>query len=264
MRKRFSPVFLSDNSKEKKLKYSNCYTVKWHDTDANRRVRPSQLLVYMQETANRHLHDANMDLDRLRDERGLGFLLSRVSVCIYRQLHAYDEIEVQTWICDGKGLSFNRCFRVLRGDEIVAEAFTVWALMDITNQKLMRQEQFEYPFAGEEPISLSLPIRFHVPTADEMQKVGERKIVYSDLDYNGHMNNTHYPDMLCDFTDGILSREMVGFTLSYLHEAAFGKTLSVYRMDVGDEHLFRTVDDEGNTCLEAKLFTNPIQNLERV
>ena len=242
--------------------FSKTYTVKWHDTDVNRRIRPSQLLMYMQETANHHLHEAGMDLDRLRDERGLGFLLSRVSVCVYEQLHAYDKIEVQTWICDGKGLSFNRCFRVLREGIPVAEAFTVWALMDISNQKLIRQEQFEYPFTGEEPISLSLPIRFRVPAVGEMPKVGERRIVYSDLDYNGHMNNTHYPDMLCDFTDGMPQREVVGFSLSYLHEAAFGKTLSVYRIDLGEEHLFRTVDEQGNTCLEAKLFTTPITDLQ--
>ncbi len=242
--------------------YSQNYTVSWHDTDANRRLRPSALLVYMQETANRHLHSANMDLDRLRDERGLGFLLLRVSVCVYRQLHAYDEIQVQTWVCDGKGLSFNRCFRVMRGTEVAAEAFTVWTLMDITNQKPVRQEQFEYPFTGEAPISLSLPVRFRVPAAEEMQKAGERRIVYSDLDYNGHMNNTRYPDMLCDFTDGICSREVTGFSLSYLQEAAFGKTLSVYRLDLGEEHLFRTVDENGNTCLEAKLFTKPITDVE--
>ena len=242
--------------------YSDFYTVKWHDTDVNRRVRPSQLLVYMQETANRHLHNANMDLDRLRDERGLGFLLSRVSVCIYQQLYAYDEIEVQTWICDGKGLSFNRCFRVLRGGEVVAEAFTVWALMDLSNQKLVRQEQFEYPFEGEDPLSPAYPIRFRLPATGEMPKVGERRIVYSDLDYNGHMNNTRYPDMLCDFTDGITSLEVVGFSLSYLQEASFGKNLSVYRLDAGEEHLFRTVDENGNTCLEAKLFTRPISDVE--
>ena len=188
-------------------------------------------------------------------------MLSRVSVCIYQQLFAYDEIEVQTWICDGKGLSFNRCFRILRGDTIVAEAFSVWALMDLTNQKLVRQEQFEYPFTGEEPIALSLPIRFRLPAVEEMPKVGERRIVYSDLDYNGHMNNTHYPDMLCDFTDDILQKEVIGFSLSYLNEASYGKVLSVYRTDMGDEYLFRTVDENGNTCLEAKLFTKPLEAL---
>ena len=242
--------------------YCKNYTVKWHDTDVNRRVRPSQLMIYLQETANEHLHDANMDLDQLRDQRGLGFLLSRASVCIYQQLYAHDEIRVQTWICDGKGLSFNRCFRVLRGEETVAEAFTVWALMDISNQRLVRQEEFEYPFAGEEPLTLSLPVRFRVPAAGEMQKAGERRIAYSDLDYNGHMNNTRYPDMLCDFTEGMTSRQVVGFSLSYLKEAAFGKTLSVYRSDEGEEHAFRTVDEAGNTCLEAKLFTKKITDAE--
>ena len=243
--------------------YRARYTIKWHDTDANRRLRPSQLLAYMQETANLHLRDSNMDLDKLRDEKGLVFLLSRVSVCIYHQLHAYDEIEVETWICEGKGLSFNRCFRILKEEEIIAEAFTVWALMDLSNQKLIRQEQFEYPFGGEDPLSLSLPIRFRVPAIGEMPLVGTRRIVYSDLDYNGHMNNTHYPDMLCDFTDEITSKEITGFSLSYLNEASYGRNLSVYRSDLGEEHFFRTVDEDGNTCLEAKLFTKPIEDMKQ-
>ena len=111
-------------------------------------------------------------------------------------------------------------------------------------------------------MALSLPIRFRIPAIGEMSLVGTRRIVYSDLDYNGHMNNTHYPDMLCDFTEGITSREVTGFSLSYLQEAAYGRNLSVYRSDLGEEHFFRTVDEEGNTCLEAKLFTKPIEDLK--
>lgn len=243
------------------MKFSTKYTIRWHDTDANRLLRPSALLMYMQETANHQLRASNMDLDRLRDERGLGFLLSRVSVCIYSQLHAYEEIEVQTWIVEGKGLSFHRCFRVLRGEETVAEAFTVWGLMDLQGKRLVRQENFQYPFGGDDPISLSLPVRFRLPSLSEMEPVGERTIVYSDLDYNRHMNNTHYPDMLCDFTPNILNRGVSGMTLSYLHEAAFGKNLTVYRAQAEDEFLFRTVDGEGNICLEAKLVTYPLTDL---
>lgn len=248
--------------KGSKMKFSATYTVKWHDTDANRRVRPSTVLMYMQETANKQLRHHQMDLDRLRDEKGLGFLLSRVSVCIYQQLYAYDEIEVQTWICEGRGLSFNRCFCILRNGETVAEAFTVWGLMDLNGKKLVRQEEFEYPFGGDTPISLSLPVRFRLPATEEMALVGKRTIVYSDLDYNGHMNNTHYPDMLCDFTPDILGREVVGMSLSYLHEAAFGKTLEVYHKEINGEHFFRTLDADGTVCLEAKLFTRPLTDLK--
>ncbi|MBE6633451.1 MAG: hypothetical protein E7620_03795 [Ruminococcaceae bacterium] len=245
------------------MKFSTKYTVRWHDTDANRILRPSALLMYMQETANHQLRASDMDLDRLRDERGLGFLLSRISVCVYHRLYAYDEIEVQTWIVEGKGLSFNRCFRVLRGEEIVAEAFSTWGLMDLFGKRLVRQENFQYPFGGDDPISLSLPVRFRLPALSEMEPVGERTIVYSDLDYNCHMNNTHYPDMLCDFTPNILSRCVAGFSLSYLQEAAHGKKLSVYRAQSGDEFLFRTVDEEGTVCLEAKLITRPLTDLKR-
>lgn len=240
------------------MKHTEHYTVKWHDTDVNRRVRPSQILMYMQETANLQLERNMCNLDRLRDERGLAFLLSRVAIRIYHPLWTHEEIDVQTWVCDGHGLAFDRCFRILRGDEVVAEAFSVWALMELGGQKLLRRDQFSYPFPGDEPLKLDLPLRFRVPHVEEMLLAGHRSIVYSDIDYNGHMNNTRYPDMLCDFTPEICDRQITGVVLSYLHEAAFGKTLAVYRKDNGEEHLFRTVDEDGNTCLEARLLTAPL------
>ena len=241
------------------MKYTEHYTVMWHDTDVNRRARPSQILMYMQETANLQLEHSMCNLDRLRDERGLAFLLSRIAIRFYRPLLTHEEIDVQTWVCEGQGLAFDRCFRILRGGETVAEAFSVWALMDLASQKLLRRDQFTYPFPSDEPLKLDLPLRFRVPHAEDMTPAGERKIVYSDIDYNGHMNNTRYPDMLCDFTPDICGRQVSGMALSYLHEAAFGKTLAVYRKDNGEEHLFRTEDEDGNTCLEARLLTVPAQ-----
>ena len=56
--------------------FSESYTTTWHDTDYRRQVSPSRLLVYMQETSNRHMMHAGMSLDELRDKRGLAFILS--------------------------------------------------------------------------------------------------------------------------------------------------------------------------------------------
>ena len=241
--------------------YTEPYTVMWHDTDGNRHVRPSQILMYMQETANQHLERHMCNLDRLRDERGLAFLLSRVSIRMLRPLLTHERIDVQTWVCDGQGLAFNRCFRILCGGETVAEAVTVWALMNLADRSLLRNDQFRYPFGGEEPLRADPPLRFRVPHVQDMTLAGERKIVYSDIDYNGHMNNTRYPDMLCDFTPDICRRRVTDVALSYLHEAPFGKTLRVWRKGNADgsEQLFRTVDEDGNTCLEARLLTEPLE-----
>ena len=243
------------------MKHIEHYQIKWHDTDANRRVQPSRLLAYMQETANLHLRKSGMSLDALRDEKGMAFLLSRIAMRCYLPLYEYDQIRVETWICESRGLSFHRCFRILRNGEVVAEAFSIWALMDLGEKKLLPSTAFPYEIEPDQPLELSARVR--LPATDLMELAGTRKIVYSDIDYNGHMNNTHYPNMLCDFTKGIRNKRVVGITLSFLHEATYGHTLNVYRAEQADGCFFRTVDEQGTTCLEALLMTEPIDEVEK-
>ena len=242
------------------MKHSEYYQVRWHDTDANRMVTPSRLVAYMQETANAQLLANGTSLDALRDEKGLAFLLSRITVVSYAPLYTGDEICVKTWICEGRGYRFDRCFRVLRGEEVVAEAYSMWALMDLRERRLLRATEFSYGFAGDEPLPPTFSARVRHPAACDMECVGERRIVYSDIDYNGHMNNTHYPDMLCDFTENILRKRVTGMTLSFLHEGAYGHTLKVLRRENSEEGrtFFRTLDETGETCLEAVLTFEPI------
>lgn len=233
--------------------FTKRYTTNWHDTDAERRVSPTRLLVYMQETSNPHMSSCGLSLDSLRDERGLAFILSKISLAIYRPLYAFEEIDVQTWTCPSRGFSFNRCFRILRGNDIIAEAHSVWALVDINNKKFCRVEDAGYDFEDEEPLSLELPSRFRLPEGCELSELGKRKIVYSDLDYNMHMNNTKYPDMLCDYMPIGEIGKVKGMVLSYLHEAAFGDTLSVFGCEKDGVRYFRTISEAGNVCLEAQV-----------
>ena len=244
------------------MKFSYHYTTRWHDTDAKREVRPSQILAYMQETSNYHISASGMSLDELRDRCGLAFLLSRINLRIYLPLHTGEEIDVQTWICESRGLSFHRCFRIVRGEDVIAEAFTVWALMDLRTGKLMPATAFPYDIEPDEPLGGAFTGRVRLPSVDQMQEIGTRKIVYSDIDYNGHMNNTRYPDMLCDFTPDMDKRRARSITLSFLNEAAFGHTLKVYGVEralaeseaaCGTEYCYRTVDEDGKVCLEAVL-----------
>ncbi len=235
------------------MKFTRRYTTNWHDTDAQRRVRPTRLLVYMQETSNPHMTSCGSSLDALRDERGLAFILSKISLAIYRPLYAFEDIEVQTWTCRSRGFSFIRCFRILRGDEIIADAHSVWALVDINNKKFCRVEDSGYNFEDEEPLFLDLPQRFRLPDGCELRELGKRRIVYSDLDYNMHMNNTKYPDMLCDYMPIDDVGNIKGMVLSYLHEAAFGDTLAVCGCERDGVHYFRTVSEAGDICLEAQV-----------
>ncbi len=242
--------------------YSNRYTTKWHDTDGDGVMRPSALLVYMQETANLQCRAYGMDLNDLHHIEGKGFLLSRMMIRIFAPLHAYEDIEVRTWCIDAKGYNFIRCFSVHRrgdlgNDEMTALAVSHWALVDVHEKKMLRTTDFkrDFPF-GELPDESILPKRVRIPAATEMEEVGSRTIVYSDLDFNRHMNNTKYPDMICDFLPSMDGKWVTSLSLSYLREAAFGDTLTVYRAPLegdGEGYLIRTKRPDGLVCLEAEI-----------
>ena len=235
--------------------FTKKYTTRWHDTDADRRVRITQMLVYMQETSNFHMESCGLTLDRLRDEKKLAFLLSKIRMSVYKPLYAFEEIEVQTWTCDNHGFAIPRFYRIVRDGEVIAEADSTWALMDLEAMRLVKGDILSdiYSFENEPSSPLEVPQRFKLPSGTALDSIGERKIVYSDLDYNMHMNNTKYTDMLCDFIPMEQVGKVKGVFLSYLNEAAFGDTLDIRHLFADGTHYFRTVNSEGKTCLEAEL-----------
>jgi hypothetical protein len=58
--------------------------------------------------------------------------------------------------------------------------------------------------------------------------------------------------MLCDFMTDMNGKRMTRVTMSFVHEAALGHTLSVFRGERDGVYYFRTVDGE-QTCLEAEV-----------
>jgi acyl-ACP thioesterase len=154
-----------------------------------------------------------------------------------------------------------RYFDILRDGELIAEASSTWVLIDINTKSMVRAsgiEFFEGKFYYDEPVD---PTRL-LPKAKldrdaELYEVGKRKIYYSDIDYNMHMNNTHYPDMLCDhlseMTDGDVAYTVGAMSLSYLKESRLGATLTVKRNEMTEDGRIgvRTLNEAGEPCLEA-------------
>ena len=239
------------------MKHIENHTVRWHDTDAMREMRPSALLALMQETSNLQFAVAGQSLDAIRDKEGVGFILSRISFDILRPLTAFEKIRVETFTCKGHGYTFPRGFEVFCGEELVARCHSLWALVRVGDRALVSCENFVLSFGDEPELSTEMPVRFRVPRDLAFEAVGERRITFADLDYNMHMNNTKYPDMVCDFLPDPANLRVVGMSLAYYREAAFGDTVTVERADGGEGvYYFRTKKGDA-VCLEAMVKTAP-------
>ncbi len=236
------------------------YVTRWHDTDANLFLRPSAILMYLEETSGIHMRSVGRGLDEVRDREGLAFILSKIGMNFYAPISPFRDIRVETWINDSKGYSSLRHFRMYDGDKLVVEASTVWALIDLNKKMPVKVGTFDYGFDYGEETMEHVSTRVHIPKEFEMEAVGERRIAYSDIDYNMHMNNTHYPDMLCDFLPDMQEKRVSSMTLSFLREAPYEKTLHFFRGEREDGAWFmKTKNDAGETCLEAEIKLVPLE-----
>lgn len=236
------------------MAHSVNYEILTHDTGHNGEVHPSAICRYLQETADSQMRADGPTYRELIDA-GYSFVLSRINVQLYASLHAYDQITVQTWAYDPpRGASFERYYRLYRGNELIAEAGTVWALLNLNTMELCRIGTVELNYGTGEPLPINM--RFRLPSL-EFEDAGTRTVRYSDVDVNNHMNNTRYPDMLCDFVPDIDTLRVTGIQLHYVAEAPLGETLTVKRaMTEEDGHpvyWFETLRSDGKCNIRARI-----------
>ena len=239
------------------MKQIERYRVTIHDTDVNNIASASAVLRYMQEAAHMQFETQHPTLSELRQE-GKAFILSKLNMSVYQPIYGYDIITAETWPCESKGVSFNRCSRILRDGNIVAELSSVWALVDINTRKLLRVTDLDWDVTTEPPLELDYPARIRIPKDIQLALVGERLILYSDLDLNEHMNNTNYPDMLCDYLPSMIGKRVISISISYASELHNGESVKMYVGENDGVYYIRVIKENGTVGAEAEIVLDEI------
>lgn len=238
--------------KKGKMRYTEKYKVTSHDVDVNNNMKPSLVLRYMQETANHQMRDRKPSYYELFFA-GKSFIITRITIEVYEQIHQYDEIEVATWRCPEKGATFIRCYEITCDNRVCARAYSVWAVTNHQTGKLCKASEVDISnYDTDEPLSLSLPNRFRLPKTIDYIKAGEKEVFYSDVDMNLHMNNTHYPDMLWNFIPDVMSKEVTSVNLRFMKEAPLGGKVEIY-MGKMDVPLSEDSEAEETWCFASKV-----------
>lgn len=231
------------------MRFTENYIVNCHDTDLAGKIKPTGLMRYMQDTVNRQMEKIGPSYDELMS-RHQSFILSRIKINFFAPVFSHDRIESSTWAtAKSHGVSFSRCYEVKKDGETVAEASSVWALLDTDSGRFVRTSDFGAPYGADEPLEMELPRKLR--PLGEVEKVGEKTVFYGDVDQNVHMNNTVYADVLWNFVPDFKNKHMVSFDIIYLSEAPLGETLEIYRGEAENGYFFRTVRSDGKVNVEA-------------
>ena len=205
-----------------------------YDVGANDMMRLSAVLRYQQEAGEQHLVSAGLGWQELM-QTGMVFVTSRWHTLIHRLPAMEEQVTLTTWHRDRKGPRFFRCYEWRDADgNLLVEGVMQFALVSVAEHRLLRGDEFmamaplpEHPRG----VSCGDPARFPV---SGVAPVGEYRVRWSDMDRNGHMNNTHYADLMLD---GLSAERLAGqpaeVDLHFAGECVMGDTLTLSACEDG-------------------------------
>lgn len=241
------------------MKWIENYKVKFHDTNSNEILGVSGILKFMQESGMLHMKNVRPSYEDLINE-GKALILSSIRINVYTPIYAYDEIKVKTWACGSRGFTTTRSFEIQKGNEVVAEANSIWALVSTTDKKLIRLSEVDFSnYEEEPPLALEQPAKVRIPNEMKLNLVGEYSVRYSDTDLNGHMNNTNYPDLFFNCLPNPESKMVKSMAISFVNEAKIGELVKIYMAKSDGKYFMRSVHEDGRVNAEAEFTT---ENME--
>lgn len=162
----------------------------------------------------------------------------------------YAPLYVSVWPVRGTGLTYNRCVRMTGKDgNEIGRGTTEWCIIDRTSRRPV------FPDLGLDSTENAIPCRSPRRIRDFDPEVkDDRRVCYSDCDFNGHLNNTRYVELLYDMLpEDILDRPTpLRLDLNYRHEVRRGESVTIgLKKETGGEYLFIAKAGEQTLCSAA-------------
>ncbi len=205
--------------------FEKSYDIRQCDVDAFGNLTDDKILFFAQDTAGQHCNLLAVDSPAL-EEKGLFWAVLRHGVQISRRPREGERITVQTWPMPTTRTAYPRSTVAYdaQGQEVF-RAISLWVLMDRQSRAMVLPGK-----SGVQVQGVLLGSELAVPqgmTLIPAPNFRERRVVFSDLDSNGHVNNCRYLQWVADLLPSGFHRENQAreYSVCYLSEAREGEEL---------------------------------------
>ena len=158
------------------------------------------------------------------------FLLSRLLLTVHRTPRLGEILTVSTWEAGVRGVQLRRgCSMTAPTGEVLVSARSQWILVDPETRKILRPSSFTAREFCQADLPLDCPECDKVlPPREQIEQLGERRVVWSDLDGNGHIYSGNYGAIFWDSLPAELQTKTCReFSINYHKEATLGEDLTL-------------------------------------
>ena len=209
--------------------YSKKFVVSNNDVDKRFQLKIPAIFRYFQDLALLATIDLGVDSISL-SKKDIDWVITRMMVDIKRLPKCDEEITVTTYPGKDMAMLYPRYFFISDAKgEVIIRCSSIWALIDNTSRKVIvdRDVISKLPPENHED-QLPLPEKVVVP--EDSDFIEKRTIHYSDLDFNSHMNNVRYVELLMDVHDSNFydNHRVSKIVLNYMREIKEKEAVEVF------------------------------------
>lgn len=226
--------------------YSKAFDLRTSDYDRYNRLLPASILDLFQVVAGEHADVLGCGVNSLM-EKGLLWMLVRTKYQVVKWPALWQHVIVKTWPLPESRAGFQREYLVESEDgELLIKGTSDWVVIHAEKRRIMPTngvypENFEYiKDKNFEERAARVP-DFEI--ADDGIEVCPR---YSQLDMNGHVNNTKYANYAIDALNPDQNTPLNTFQIDYRHEVYQGEKITVYANSTDGTTLIKGLSDDGS------------------
>ncbi len=223
-------------------KYYENELITCYRSDLNQLMRPDAFLDMAQQIAVEAAEYLGFGRNKML-EFGCAWVIARMHVRFEKKVRFDEKVRLSTWHKGMSGLYFIRDYRLEAQGGTAVNSTSSWIVMNLGSRKICRDDEIMRIIPSgsqcEESAIEENAGRIVFPRGVVPEELGTHTVHYSDIDYNGHVNNVKYTVWALDclpkeLTCGHFLREI---SINFNKEARLGDSVTFLHTESDGCHI---------------------------
>jgi acyl-ACP thioesterase len=207
--------------------WTQSYAVNTIVVNAQKRLGLVGLLGILQDVAWAHVDHLGHGYEATMDA-GAIWILSRQKLVVADWPMWGDQLTVRTWVRPVRGPLVQRDYEMLVGERKVGECVAAWLALDVRTRRPVRPAVAGAQLRCRQDYALVLTPE-KIALRQDLAEAAQFRVRNSDLDMNGHVNNTRYAQWILDSAspEAYRARRVVRYEVNFLTEVQVGDAVAI-------------------------------------
>ena len=217
--------------------WQETFPIRFAAIDRSNRLTLDAVFQFFQEVAISHAENLGVGREDMAKTKQ-SWILSRMSVLVTQRPRYCETITVRSWPRGGDKLFALRDYDIRNEAGVpVVQARSGWIVLDMEKRRPMRPNSVMDALPMNEGLNALESGNAGLAGRDNLQKSGERRALYTDIDYNGHVNNIRYIQWIEDTLDSkaLEDAAKMRMDINYLNEVLPGSVTEIWYAPVSDD-----------------------------